>query len=164
MLYVLVNWFTAKTLEDDGPIRVKGGSITIENDVYDWEKDDGEDKNEYHYKGRPNRWNVRVLKNRSICLDWVEARRVKLEVVRGSGKDGTVIFRPNGAVRVLDDQNEFVVTGKKLVDNTPNTRIKKVVIRKLDGSKIPCDFEPNDMCEVAAETRSADCGRVNKSW
>ena len=45
VLYVLVNWFTAKTLEEDGPIRVKGGSITIENDDHDWVKDEGEDKN-----------------------------------------------------------------------------------------------------------------------
>ena len=74
-----------------------------------------------------------------------------------------MIFRPNGAVRVLDDQNEFVATGKKLVDNTPNTRIKKVVIRKLDGSKIPCDLSRTTNAK-SSSSRSADCGRVNKSW
>ena len=146
VLYVLVQWFTPRPRED-GPIRVKGGSITIENDDYEWVKDDGEDKNEYHYSERPNRWNVRVLKNRHVCIEWTEARRVKLVVDR-SGHEGEVIFRPNGAVRVFDRENEFIATGKKLVDNTPNVRIKSVVVRKVDGGRIKCDFDQDDKCEV----------------
>ena len=51
---------------------------------------------------------VLVLKNQDICINWVEARRVKLEVIRGFGKEGTVIFRPNGAVRVFRQAGDLV--------------------------------------------------------
>ena len=147
-LYFVYRLLVGKAGED-GPIRVKGGSIVIENDDHDWEKDDHDGKHEYHYKGRPNRWKVKVWKNGAICIDWVEARRVKLEVGRdGSGNDGDVVFRPNGSVRVMDEKNTFIATGKKLTDTSTGARIKKVVIRKLDGVKVDCKFDESDKCEV----------------
>jgi hypothetical protein len=147
--YAVYKFLTSR-FDEDGPIRVKAGSVEIENDDHDWEKDDDDGENEFHYKGRPNRWNVRVLKNGSTCVDWMEARRVELQVVRdGPGNDGDVIFRANGAVRVRDKKNRFVPTGKKLIDNSPGARVKKVVIKKRGGGPDPsCSFQEGEKCEV----------------
>jgi hypothetical protein len=143
--YILCRFRT--TVAEDGPIRVRGGSVRIENDQYDWEKDDSDGDNEFHYKGRPNRWWVKVLKNGAVCgtINGIEARRVELDIGRtGGGNDGQVKFRPNGAVRVSDDENRFQIYGKTLVDASAGARVKKVTVRKLDGKKEECTFDVTD--------------------
>jgi hypothetical protein len=148
VVYAVVKFLTS-TLDEDGPIRVKAGSVEIENDDHDWEKDEQDGKNEFHYKGRPNRLQVRVRKNGNTCVDWVDARRVDIQVVRdGPGNDADVIFRANGAVRVRDEGNRFVATGKKLIDNSAGARVKKVVIKKRGGGQQDCSFGESDTYEV----------------
>ena len=47
---------------DDAPIRVKGGSVVIENDWFPWTLDEEDDEPEYHQEApdTPNGWNVRA--------------------------------------------------------------------------------------------------------
>ena len=148
VLYVLYQWL-GHTTGEDGPIRVRGGSITIDNDDFSWVKDDADDDNDnqYHLKGGTNRFIVHVRKNGQICngIDGIEARRVKLEV---GGNNDKVIFKPNGAVRVVDGQKRFVASGKELTDNSPSAHVKRVVVRKLDGGRVSCEFSTSDTCEI----------------
>jgi hypothetical protein len=144
--FVMFRWLFGKGLREDGPIRVKRGSIKIENDDADWEKDDSEGPNEYHLKGKPNRWNVKVDKNGQVCIPWVQSRIVKLRIERDDGSNGTVTFRANGAVRVKDDDNRFVATGRTLEDRS--ARVKKVVIKPATGQPLECDFGANDVWYV----------------
>lgn len=145
---LLIQWLRGRSGED-GPIRVKGGSVIIENDDYDWEKDDGDGKKEYHFKGRPNRWKVTVWKNGGLTqINGIEARRVRVLTIDSSGNDGTVVFRPNGAVRVLDEEGRFVASGKTLTDNSAGARISRVVVRRVTGQPMEEQFGSGDEAKV----------------
>jgi hypothetical protein len=148
VIYGVFKWLASHRGED-GPIRVKGGSITIENDDFDWEKDDGDGKKEYHYKGRPNRWRVTVLKNGSnTSINGMEARRVRIQTINTAGQDGTVVFRANGAARVMDEDGRFTASGKVLTDNSAGARVKKVIARRSDGTTEEVSFAQGDEAKV----------------
>lgn len=134
---------------EDGPIRVKGGSVVVENDDFYWELDAPEGrKREYHFRGRPNRWGVTVWKN-GIVQRAREARRVIVEIARdGGGNDGTLEFRTNGAVRVIDDEGRFVADGPKLIDNSKGARIKQVKLFPRIDPRDECTFGKDDVAAM----------------
>ena len=146
-VYLILQKISRKRITEDGPIRVKGGSIKIENDDADWELDDSEGHNEFRYAGRPKGWKVKVLKNGSVCNGSNDkpARRVILEVVRdGGGNDGDVEFRANGTVRVIDEKKRFTTSGKTLNDQSKGARVKKVILKRRGQSDLECNFEESD--------------------
>jgi hypothetical protein len=137
------------SVREDAPVRVKRGSVVIFNESYNWEKDDSDGDNEYHYKGRPNRWRVTVKKQGTTCIDEVVAKVVELHIHRNS-RPGIVVLRPNGGVRVKDKKNEFVAQGMELVDATPGARLAKVVLKGTGGPNPSCDIGQNEDYEVTA--------------
>lgn len=138
--------------DEDGPIRVKSGSVEISHDTLEWERDDSDGKAEYHYRGRQNGWSITVWKNNVQCLSEASARRVRLVIERdGPGNDGDIVFRANGAVRVTDEEGSFRIrAGNTLIDDNAQTdpRIKKVIVTRIDGTKAECEFRRNEKAAV----------------
>ncbi len=128
---------------DDAPIRVKGGSVHVENLRDDWEldeEDDG-DPREYHTKGQQNGWKVEIWKNESdmnagnLPEKTFSGRRAIVHVDDGSGgaTDYRLKFRSNGSARVLDRDKKLTHVAKLLQNTTTSHRITRVVV-KTPGS------------------------------
>lgn len=137
-IYVLYRSFQFLRGED-APIRVKGGSIHVINQVTDWELDHEESHREYHTKGQPRRWKVEIWKNEADIADppvkTLEGRRVVVHVDDGSGgaTDYRLVFRANGAARVVDQDGQLTHSGKELSNGGAGHRMTRVVV-KTKGS------------------------------
>jgi hypothetical protein len=126
---------------EDGPIRVKGGSVTVENDDLEWLDDDEDDKKEYYLRRRST---VRARIWLNEPSDYPKApkppekfawtgRRLIVFLENGD----KLVFRANGALRVKDPKDRLTPNGKVLRDDKPGTRIEKVEVwdRKQDPNK-----------------------------
>ena len=136
---------------EDGPIRVKGGSVIVENKLGDWELDEEDGDREYHTKGQPTGWLVRIWRNEadlgSPPLATFTGRRVIVlcDPGSGGGADYRIVFRANGVARVVDQNHKLTHSGNILSNTTPAHRIKKVVV-KTKGS-------PDQEHEFAADEK-----------
>jgi hypothetical protein len=130
---------------EDGPIRVKGGSIEVYNEALnDWERDDDEVHHEFHLKGRPKSWYVEVWKKEAdmgSVKPWTkEGKRATVHV--DAGNDFVIKFRPNGGVRVIDKDKRLKVEPKRLYF-AEESRIKKVVVKDGVHEHSYAEFDPD---------------------
>ena len=108
---------------EDGPIRVKGGTVTIVNDDDEWESDN-EDGYEYHAKSQVRKIKLKAWETEQ---DWKDkkdpvfrsdGRKIELTVRRSSAANDfyIVTFRANGAFRVRDSAGELLPLKETLKD------------------------------------------------
>lgn len=140
---------------DDAPIRVKGGSIRIENTKYPWvvdQDDDAHKDTEYHSAGRVNSLRVVAYKSKADetagkpTLDRT-GRTAIVQMENSSGFAFRVRFRGNGAVRVIDPMKRLQVNASDpnlLEQLSTDNWIGLVVVR--DGGVIvdKCTFTSGD--------------------
>ena len=124
---------------EDGPIRVKGGSVFVLNRLGDWVLDEEESDREYHTKGRPVGWLVRIWKDEADLGDPPVARFTGRRVIvhcddgSGGGTDYRIVFRANGESRVVDQNRKLTHAGNLLSNTSAGHRITRVVV-KTKGS------------------------------
>ena len=120
---------------EDGPIRVKGGSVTVENKIGDWELDEEDNDREYHTKGDPTGWLVRIWKDEADLgqppVAMFTGRRVIVHCHDGSGGGGEyrIVCRANGRSRVVDQNRKLTHSGNLLTNTSPGHRITRVVVK-----------------------------------
>ena len=128
---------------DDGPIRVKGGSVTIESDKLPWVADEGDepgnDAPEYTFAGQRNGWRVSFFHPSSKQNITADVRRVHIEIRDPQTK---VVFRANGSARVFDRDRAFTASGTKLTHASSGAWIRRVKLDPASGG--PYDFEQAD--------------------
>jgi len=128
LAYALFSLFRGRPLAEDAPIRVKGGSVVVENDEYDWVPD-SEDGKQYHFKGRSASWKVEVWKKESdvgVTKPWTKSGRRAFVFVE-AGNDFELRFRANGGVRVIDNEGRMTASGKRLTFPHESLIVKVVV-------------------------------------
>ncbi len=143
--YLVLQLLKGRRAGEDGPIRVKGGSVEVENTVADWEKDDGDDPAkdppEYHSKGRTNRWTVSFYYKKTNTSVNTSARRVVIEV-EDSFSNSRLAFRANGSARVVDRNRVFSASGKNLTHKDTKAWIKKVKLFPGDEYQFEKEDKP----------------------
>ncbi len=133
-LVLLYQRLFAKKLDEDAPIRVKGGSVSIESEK-EWEDDTSDDDDrDYFSRGRVNRLAVRVGTLAQPGTDVHTGNKVVVTVQNGEDEQDTYKFkiRGNGAVRVVDKQKKFAVKSANkmtLEDLGPRIWIRRVVVK-----------------------------------
>jgi hypothetical protein len=134
---------------EHGPIRVKGGSVHVSNDV-DWVLDDDDAVREYHAKGGSNRWKVDIWKNEADAsgppVATYYGRRVIVHVDDGSGgaADYQIRFLANGAARVVDAQDKLTHSGNQLSNLSAGHRLTKVVVKTRFNPVQDYSFGPGE--------------------
>jgi hypothetical protein len=119
---------------EDGPIRVKGGSVIIENDDFDWDEDSDDGPTEFFFLGRPRGWMVEVWVDETTYPNGkpdkvMEGRKA---VVHVDGKDDfRLVFRANGSVRVIDKDGHMKRERKQL-KYLETSRITKIEMKKKE--------------------------------
>ena len=120
---------------EDGPIRVKGGSVEVESDNTAWQTDKEDNDPEYFLRPR-SRYQVRVWAhgphNPLPCEPCVAIGRRVVVRMENSGGTFTLVLRANGSVRVIDKDNRLRVDAanlRRLHDLDSSTRIARVEVR-----------------------------------
>lgn len=120
---------------EDGPIRVKGGSVFVENDDFDWQRDEEENDPEYFLRQR-SRYLVKVWAhgphNPLPGEPHVSQGRRVIIKMEENGRVDTVVFRANGAVRLIDKDGRVSIdpaNKKRLRNPSPNARISRIEVR-----------------------------------
>ncbi len=99
LAYALFSLFRRRPLDEDAPIRVKGGSVTVLGES-EWTADD--DDNEFRPRNRPSCWQIRITKAgvEQTTLP-INCRRVEIDMAVDETVS-TIVFKAKGSVRILD--------------------------------------------------------------
>ena len=119
---------------EDGPIRVKGGSVFIENNNFDWDEDSDDGPTEFFFLGRPPGWKVEVWVDEANFPNGTpdKVMQGRKAVVHVDGKDDfKLVFRANGSVRVIDKDGHMRRERKQL-KYLETSRVTKVEMKKKD--------------------------------
>ena len=149
ILCLLMRLFGRKNLErvagEDGPIRVKGGSVIVESDDFNWAADGDEGETDYTYKGSFKQWDVKAWDSEADWKNWKKdpkqyppaftatGRRVVV-VVGPSSAEARVVFRANGFPRLKARQGQFLIDGRKLKDEGDASHWPRHVFVRDNGS------------------------------
>lgn len=152
----------AHALRDDGPIRVKGGSVTVENSLHDWALDDDDDSgaNEHHSNRRSSTLQVRAYKSEADeqantpVLNEL-ARQVVIHVRQGPGSAPVyrLRVRNNGGLRIIDPQKQLTVRPgqPRILENLTAGHWIEWVVVKYKGDTVKRQFTSNQKPVVLIE-------------
>lgn len=125
---------------DNAPIRVKGGSVTVESDQFTWDSDpDAEDDDDEHqYAGLYKSWEVKAWRSFDAWaadpgktkFDFQAAGRKVIVEVEQPGNNPKFVFKANGVPRVKCPKGQLVHNGRALVDAAADHVPKKVTVKK----------------------------------